>query len=847
MTSSRQFNLNSAKTKPISNTNRIVMIQILRTDAYKNKFTGRIPYELNASNHWAIDAKKTSSGKLICNRSSGGLDAGDVIESIHPVALMSIENIQRQCQKIAFKSLGGLGVSHGLVNNFAMVHVLRRTSCGKMAVVAVPRRLNSSHKLGVVLSQNPNGQIIVKRDPMGEFKKDDMILSVQPLQALSIDEIKSRCQAIAQNQGGNALVKASVMRKNTDGELREIPVYIELNSKNQLGVKFTENYNQPTYVSGAGHALFKYGDVVIGLQSVFEEHAFNGNKPNIMSSLANLNLTGDKIEKFVLNLAEDEQWNVIKGCQKLIASDAELAERQEIFEILQGLPPLERVEYVEKSLELFSNSMNQSQRIRVLKVLQDMPCKERSEFVRLIMDFNLVNMPKLSRILVMDKLKEVPYGIRKNLLEKAKLLISNDMDGWTLKCVLTTLSQLSGKELEQFVSLVKPLIKAHMEAGDIKKIMEAVKVISSHERENMVSLIRVLISEEMTGEDIRVLLKELQDVSSDDREDVVFKVKDLVNRKRPSYLLCPVMRIIRDVPVKERDNFVNCSKRLNLMELRNLTMIVILQQIAAIEVGERTQRVERAYNDLHRHPLIHNRSARMRELLSTPLNQDLPPLMEENGIDVHFGDRDQRSYSAMDLLEIHNGPINNPSSMFNDMISELKQFNAPLMGQKRTIALRVLTEPVHDEKSNNWVWQPLHNNIVHVGGRALNGTLFLAHLWKFCIQPADYNERVNRIFSLINGLANSVEDHQRLCPPGQVQHLVVSVLQGRLPGVNIDNFTVSTPEAMRLFFLIDGHSKLETRLEINAAVQKFLNENPMVDKDDFLNGVSKYCQVSDFS
>jgi hypothetical protein len=262
-------------------------------------------------------------------------------------------------------------------------------------------------------------------------------------------------------------------------------------------------------------------------------------------------------------------------------------------------------------------------------------------------------------------------------------------------------------------------------------------------------------------------------------------------------------------------------------------------------------------------------------LLAIPLDEPLPRLSpEERYVDVHSGNRDQiagDSYEALKkyndvvlndteaenhvqemigyIKTIKNGKNKNIISKISKFILENKRKAKSLGSTKAALALTILTEPANGNL--NWRWQPLNGNDIRVGGSNINGTIFLAHIWQYCNkQGITEKEKENRLSSLITGLSESVEDNQRVCPPGQMQHLVTSLLN-----VNLAKLTTTT-DAVRVFFessfsnedgTIKPHKDITTVEEMNLAISKFLRENPLINnKDEFLQQMETYWINQDY-
>ena len=99
---------------------------------------------------------------------------------------------------------------------------------------------------------------------------------------------------------------------------------------------------------------------------------------------------------------------------------------------------------------------------------------------------------------------------------------------------------------------------------------------------------------------------------------------------------------------------------------------------------------------------------------------------------------------------------------------------------------------------------------------------------------------------MISALSDSYDDFNlKVCNQGKTQRLVVAVLQGRLAGVNIegDGVSVSTPEAIRMFFNMEAHKKIGEFKDLMEAANQFCDDHTLVNRDSFIAEIEKYAEV----
>jgi hypothetical protein len=145
------------------------------------------------------------------------------------------------------------------------------------------------------------------------------------------------------------------------------------------------------------------------------------------------------------------------------------------------------------------------------------------------------------------------------------------------------------------------------------------------------------------------------------------------------------------------------------------------------------------------------------------------------GINVHHGDRDRRTADAFKKLWDTQGALS-----CEDINANYREFRDYLDTQKESVkadVMRVLDNNVSSE------WGGLLKGRVTTAGLDTTGQELLARLWAFACTG---DEQENKKIAIITALKNSIDRGAVVCNPGKLQRLATSVLQGYLPGVNID-------------------------------------------------------------
>jgi hypothetical protein len=353
-----------------------------------------------------------------------------------------------------------------------------------------------------------------------------------------------------------------------------------------------------------------------------------------------------------------------------------------------------------------------------------------------------------------------------------------------------------------------------------------------------------------------------------------------------------IIETVASIPANERVQFINLAARLMHPGMLNpdLQIVIIIHALAAMPADERAQAVALALNcnaealwnedrDAILFTIQHagnERAGRMQRvrdqipqdlanglenrdivrrilvLLETPLNQPIPPLrarMAElaaeghNAIDVHHGSRDAKTREAIELLKKQQGPLE--TNTIKEAVGNFIQYLNDNKGNAeiRAKAQQALNGP--DE-----TWPPLlHNHALHAidGGRLrISGEELIARLWIFANEQKSETERENCRFGIMKALSDSIEYGGRVCPPGQTQRQVISVLQGRLEGVNVDDVEVVRAKTLNehTAAFLSGQMTTTDRAQLIQAAGEYLNQNPDVNRDAFMAAINTYANNS---
>ncbi|NDE82726.1 MAG: leucine-rich repeat domain-containing protein [Chlamydiia bacterium] len=195
----------------------------------------------------------------------------------------------------------------------------------------------------------------------------------------------------------------------------------------------------------------------------------------------------------------------------------------------------------------------------------------------------------------------------------------------------------------------------------------------------------------------------------------------------------------------------------------------------------------------------------------------VPPPAE--GIDVHSGSRDARTRAAIEKLRAHQKGID-ISSMEARAVEEFRRYLNASAHQKGGLAKRAL----HGKESRGFgPFLTDHSFMVH--GLQLTGSEIIARLWTYASTLESPDDGCAKD-AMISALASAFyADGSRVCDPGKTQRLIVAVLQGRLPGVNIDE-AQTLNDLINNFFSHPDNQIINNKRDFAEAMRLFRSSNP---------------------
>ncbi|MEI7652600.1 MAG: leucine-rich repeat domain-containing protein [Verrucomicrobiota bacterium] len=280
--------------------------------------------------------------------------------------------------------------------------------------------------------------------------------------------------------------------------------------------------------------------------------------------------------------------------------------------------------------------------------------------------------------------------------------------------------------------------------------------------------------------------------------------------------------------------------------------------ISAIAAGERENVMNHALQLITPGMFAHDKIEIIRQVAAVPIEERAAYVAERRmnngmaggagaaaeGVNVHAGNRDQKTKEAIELLRKHQGDIAPEDTQ--RYVREFKEYLYGCERPEQDLAIRALLGP---RQVDEHFGPLLDGEIFSVNGLTLTGDEVTSRMWLYASTHPEVKEQNQAKEGMISALADSYEHGSMVCNPGKTQRLAIRVLQGRLAGINIDGLKMITAEqVLTEFFQNETNQKIEKLDELLKAAEAFVNERPAITdelKMQFLKEVRKYAHLQD--
>ncbi len=374
--------------------------------------------------------------------------------------------------------------------------------------------------------------------------------------------------------------------------------------------------------------------------------------------------------------------------------------------------------------------------------------------------------------------------------------------------------------------------------------------------EEMDWLLQGITQEEMGWWPRVPILKILVDLPAQERAQVAGNAALLITPKTEDLGRYCIVRRIADLLVNERDDATDFVLQAINEEIGWVGRLIILNALMKIPSKERGSVMQAVLECIipemdfdERVRVIHDVAALSADQRARYAGRRSwqPPNgrpVRELGISVHVGDRDQRVRAAVQLLRqqqegIPKVRINLAAQEFSHYLKD-RQMNAEHKRLAQHALLRL---------KNRDIFGPfMDENNCRVLRFAVSGQELIGRLWVFVLKLEE-PDRTNAKESMVFALKDSYFMGSEVCSSGKTQRLIVGVLQGRLPRVNVDIELitgVSKAEAAQMFFNVEAYQNIEQLAPLIDAANRFCDENPAVDRADFVHEIEEYARHQGF-
>ncbi len=516
----------------------------------------------------------------------------------------------------------------------------------------------------------------------------------------------------------------------------------------------------------------------------------------------------------VASLADKERDEVIGFALRIIPRGMHGPGRATILRTVRDIPSQEREEVIGKALLLMTQEMGWSERVDLIRAVVRISGNERNDVIALALRVITQDMKIFSRVSILGAVRDVSAQEREEVVGKALLLITQEMGGVDRADLIRTVADIPGSERNDVIVLALRVITEVMKIFSRVSILEAVRNVPVQEREEVVSKALLLMTQEMEWSERVALIRAVARIPDNERNNVIDFTLQVITQDMSMPSRMGILVTVANVPAQERANVMHHTLEVINDRMRAPERIAMIRAIAGTRANERPHLVRR---------LREGANGR---------------IAAEQGVDVHQGDRDQRVAAAIALLRERQGRISE-----DRIIRAVEEFTEYLNrremnSEHKQLAQHALQGP-HDPAD----FGPLIDGNDSIPGLGISGEEMIGRLWIFASGLTELDQTIAK-----EGIISALKESYymgRVCQEGKVQRLIVSVLQGRFPGVNIElveGMQVFKEQAMEMFFNVEGHKAIDQLPPLIDAANRFCDENPLVNRDEFLHEIGAFAE-----
>ncbi len=465
-------------------------------------------------------------------------------------------------------------------------------------------------------------------------------------------------------------------------------------------------------------------------------------------------------------------------------------------EVLASMPVNEREAARGFTWQLTRGVGISSSGAEILKALMGIPAEERAEVVMNVLLLIRPEIGKEGRIKLIEAVMRIPANQRGRVTALVLRVITPLMD-WSERCGM----------------------------------LQLVASISPEEREEVVTNGVLLITSIMSYSDRRLLIHDTALVAVNQRGEITNFALSVITPNTSLYFRAIILRTVANVPVEERADVMNHVHQAINDRMEAPDRIMLINNMAHTSADRRADLVQQY---------------RMGEAIDwwdALLAEEDVLVAAERGINVHQGGRDERMEAAIELLRKDQGPIS--KARLNQAVRKFTKYlrNCEMSSEDKQLAEHALLGPPNPTDFGPF----LDEKDITPMRIKISGKEVIGRLWIFASTLTEIEQAMAK-WGMVSALKESYYMEGRVCNPGKLQRLIVSVLQGRFEGVNIElieGMQVSAGPAMTLFFT-DEHKAIQQLAPLIEAANRFCDENPLVNRGEFLDKIKEYAETEKY-
>ncbi len=553
----------------------------------------------------------------------------------------------------------------------------------------------------------------------------------------------------------------------------------------------------------------------------------------------------------VASILGSEKDDAVGHALLVITQKMKISEKVSVLRAVANIPDEDREQVVSNVLLILESvpglkGVSEVDTVNLIETIAGVPANERNgvmaSVLLIIPGMGLDRKVELFRAKVelFRAIAKVPAQARDQFVTKFLFVVRQDI-AWNYTVELIRLiASIPVDEIGDVIDLALELIIPRLGASERKAALTAVLDIPARERRpvigNALRLMPQLWDLHNTWNNRLNLIQAVLRTPGNERDEVVDFALTIINlpaqRERMMSERMEIFTAVANVPAQERQNVMEHLAQVIDGQMWVDEIVRVIVALADVPAAERPF-VAQQFIQEREGFVIWRREGfviwRRDDFGFAP-----PP-----GVNVHDGDRDQRVVAAINLLRERQGQISKVR-----MTGAVQEFTKYLDEREMNSEDKRLAQHALQGPRDTADFGPLINGSDTIPGLGISGEEMIARLWIFASGLTELEQAMAK-----EGIISALKDSYnvgRVCQKGKVQRLIVSVLQGRLADINIEleeGMQVAKEVAAEMFFSLEAHQAIRELPPLIEAANRFCDENPLVNRDEFLQLVEDYAEI----